>query len=389
MSTKFTKVIVISVALVLALSSCSSEKSSSEKVDKKSQDTTTTRPAQEPVLKTQVILDELSKPWDIAFVDNKSFIFTEKNGTLNIFKNGSSKKITSIKDVKSEGEGGLLGLDLDSNFEKNRFLYVCFNSKSAKDVRVARYVFNEKNDTIGEEKIIVDGIPSKDSGRHSGCRIRSAKDGSLFIGTGDSANSKNPQSPTSLGGKILRVDREGKGIKGNLGNPFDDRIFNFGHRNVQGIALFDEPLDGVFGFSVEHGPDRDDEINLIRNGNFGWAPTGGYDESVPMTDTKKFPDAIPAIWSSGDPTIAPSGATLVSGENWGSYNGSMAVAVLKGQKLKIIKFDKNYSIVFDIDAITGFGRIRSVVQGPDGNLYFATDDESNGKIIKVTPKFSN
>ncbi|HQZ14694.1 MAG TPA: PQQ-dependent sugar dehydrogenase, partial [Acidimicrobiia bacterium] len=111
MSTKFTKVIVISVALVLALSSCSSEKSSSEKVDKKSQDTTTTRPAQEPVLKTQVILDELSKPWDIAFVDNKSFIFTEKNGTLNIFKNGSSKKITSIKDVKNEGEGGLLGLD--------------------------------------------------------------------------------------------------------------------------------------------------------------------------------------------------------------------------------------------------------------------------------------
>jgi glucose/arabinose dehydrogenase len=277
-------------------------------------------------------------------------------------------------------------MSIDSDFNKNRLIYLCYNSKSGSDVRIVQYKINESLTSISGEKSIVDGLPAASGGRHSGCRIRTAKDGTIFIGTGDAAKASTPQSRNLLGGKILRVDRNGKSIPGNLTAPFDDRILSYGHRNVQGITLFDEPIDGVFGFSAEHGPDRDDEVNLIKAGNYGWAPTGDYNENVPMTDLDKFPDAIPAFWSSGKPTIATSGLTLISGEKWGSYNGALAVAALKGEQVKIIGFRNDYSIAFEESILTEFGRIRVVVQGPDNNLYLAIDDKENGKIIKVTPK---
>ena len=386
------KIQTVSALLILSLVlvACSSGNETSKSKSTTSKETTTSSlPPTQPKLETQVLLDNLSKPWDIAFVDKQTYLFTEKSGTLNIVKNGEQTELAKISDVRDEGEGGLLGLAVDSNFKDNGFIYVCFNSQSARDIRIARYEINGDLTKLQNEKIIVSGINSADGGRHSGCRIRSASDGTLFVGTGDAANAKTPQNPKSLSGKVLRIDRDGKGIKGNLGEPFDSRIISYGHRNVQGIALFDKPIDGIFGFSIEHGPEKDDEVNLIRTGNFGWAPTGNYNESVPMTDTKKFPDAISAVWSSGDPTIAPSGATLISGEKWGTFNGALAVAVLKDKKVKVLKFDQNYGISFDVDVLSEFGRIRSIVQGPDGNLYFATDDESNGKIVKVTPSIAN
>jgi len=387
------KRIIVTSALIIisfALAACSSDDKTSESTStSKSTTTKSTPPPVQPELETSVLFDGLSKPWDIAFIDKQTFLFTEKSGSIKVVKKNELSELAKISDVKDAGEGGLLGLAIDTDFDTNRFIYVCFNSKKASDIRVARYEVDQNVTKIQNEKIIVTGINSKESGRHSGCRIKSANDGNLFVGTGDAANANTPQNPKSLSGKILRIDREGKGVQGNLGEPFDNRIFNYGHRNVQGIALFDKPTDGVYGFSAEHGPDIDDEVNLIRSGNFGWAPTGSYNESVPMTDTRKFPDAISAVWSSGDPTIAPSGATLISGEKWGTYNGALALAVLKGSKVKILKFDRDYSISFDVDVLKDFGRIRSIVQGPDGNLYFVTDDSSDGKIVKVTPSISS
>ena len=194
--------------------------------------------------------------------------------------------------------------------------------------------------------------------------------------------------PGSLGGKILRVDRDGKPAPGNVGGQYDPRVFSYGHRNVQALAFFPAAQQGVLGVSVEHGSTVDDEVNLLRPGNFGWAPPAqGYNESgVPMTDKARFPDAVDAIWRSGNPTQAPSGATFVHGGQWKAWDGYLVVAMLKDRRLKALAIDVQNRVTAEHTLFEGrFGRLRTAVQGPDGNLYIATDNPSDNQIIRVTP----
>ncbi|MEK7153853.1 MAG: PQQ-dependent sugar dehydrogenase, partial [Patescibacteria group bacterium] len=159
--------------------------------------------------------------------------------------------------------------------------------------------------------------------------------------------------------------------------------------NTQGIAFFGSAIGGVVGISVEHGSSVDDEVNPLKPGNFGWAPPDGpYDESVPMTDKDRFPNAIEAIWSSGDPTQAPSGATVVRGSRWKAWEDAVAVAVLKDRHLKILVLDDKLRVSKEERRFEGeFGRIRTAVQGPDNLLYISTDNgKGQDRIIKIVPR---
>jgi glucose/arabinose dehydrogenase len=346
------------------------------------------KPLAEPKLITTEAAGGLLHPWDMVFLPDNSLLFNERSGLISRLSNGKKETVADINDVYAVGEGGLTGLALDSKFAENRYIYTCFNARTASglDVRLVRWKLSADNTKLEDRSDIVTGIPSNASGRHSGCRVRVAKDGHLWVGTGDAAKASNPQDPKSLGGKILHITRDGMPAGNNLPAPFDPRIFSYGHRNVQGIVLFDEPKDDVYGYSVEHGSDKDDEVNLLKNGNFGWAPKVTYVENgIPMTDLARFPDAVSAIWSSGSPTIAPSGAAQLKGEKWGTYNGAVAVAVLKGKQIKILQFDTSYKLAQEKTTLGEFGRIRSVAQDLNGDLYLSTDNGSNDKIIKITP----
>lgn len=345
-----------------------------------------TEPLKEPRLTTETIVEGLENPWDIAFLPDGTPLVNERSGEISLIKDGNVSQIFNVADVYDVGEGGLTGMALDSDFATNRYLYTCFNSSASNgiDVRLVRWTMNADNTSLGDRTDIVTGMPSNQSGRHSGCRVKSAADGTLWIGTGDAAKASTPQDPNSLGGKILHVTRDGKGVEGNQGAPFDARIFSYGHRNIQGIALFDQPKNGVYGYSVEHGSDIDDEINLLTNGNFGWAPKTPYiEDGVSMTDLERFPDAVSAVWSSGDFTIAPSGASILRGENWGLWNGAVAMAVLKDKHVRIMRFDENNKLVEEKSILGDFGRIRSATLGPDGALYLTTDNSKNDKVVKV------
>jgi glucose/arabinose dehydrogenase len=344
-------------------------------------------------LTVTTVVSGLDHPWDLAFTPGGSMVFTERSGPIKIRKNtGTMRTLADPADVQVLSEGGMLGIAVDPNFSQNRRIYTCFlsNKGGALDVRVVRWRINNAVTALGERADIVTGIPvnqSGQTGRHSGCRPRFGPDGNLWIGTGDSATGTVPQSPTSLGGKVLRVDTNGAGVSGNMTAPFDHRIYNYGHRNVQGLAF----SPGGKAYSIEHGTDRDDEINrLVAKANYGWDPVPdgggtGYDESQPMTDFEKFPNAVGAVWSSGNPTIAPSGGTFLHGDQWKGWNASLAVAVLKGQQLRIIGFtgDGNH-VEQQWVPITNQGRLRTAVQGPDGDLYIA-QDASPGKILRVHP----
>lgn len=345
-----------------------------------------------PSIKVETVADGLNYPWDVDVSGAGDIIYTERGGTVGIVRDGKPTVIATIKDVRATGEGGLMGMTLDPEFVKNHQLYVCFNAKAASynDVRVVRFKINDDFSGLSDRSDIVTGMPSNESGRHSGCRPRFGADGNLWIGTGDTAKGSVAQDPESLGGKVLRVDKNGKSVVGNMGSPFDGRIFSYGHRNVQGLAMPKNPRsDRIYGYSIEHGPDRDDEVNALVKGNFGWDPVpGAYNEAVSMTDTNKFPGAIRALWSSGaTETIAPSGAAMLEGENWKGWNGALAMAVLKGQHIQIFTFDDNGAIKNETEILDNYGRIRSVVQAPDGSLYVTTDNgKQQDKILKLTPQ---
>ena len=343
----------------------------------------------EPKLVTEEVLTGLSHPWDVVFLPDGTLLFNERGGTVSKLENGSKKVIADINEVYAVGEGGLTGLALDADFASNRYLYTCYNARTASglDVRLVRWKLSADGNSLEDKRSIVTGIPSNSSGRHSGCRVRSDKAGDLWVGTGDAAVASHPQNPQSLGGKILHITRDGMPAGNNLPAPFDPRIFSYGHRNVQGIALFDAPRDDdVYGYSIEHGSSRDDEINLLKAGNFGWAPRVTYIEAgVPMTDTARFPEAVSAVWSSGSPTIAPSGGTLLKTQNWGTWQNAVAMAVLKGRQVKIMRFDTTDKLVEEKTILTDFGRVRSVSLDAAGNAYITTDNGSSDKIIKVVP----
>ena len=341
-------------------------------------------------LRVSTVVSGIGRPWDLAFSPGGSLFFTERAGRIRIrTTSGEVRTLAQPADVAAIGEGGMMGIAVDPGFSQNRRIYTCFRSTAggAADIRLVRWRVNNAVTGLGSRTDIVTGMPTNSSGRHSGCRPRFGPDGAIWMGTGDAATGSVPQDPHSLGGKVLRIDTDGHGIAGNATAPFDPRIYTYGHRNVQGIAF----SNGGKAYSIEHGPDRDDEVNrLVARANYGWDPRppgggSGYDESQPMTNTTKYPSARRAVWSSSTPTIAPSGGTFLKGDRWSGWANTLAVAVLKGQQLRVLAFDQSGGAVDQQWVrITDRGRLRVAVQGPDGNLYLAVDDDP-GTILAVTP----
>lgn len=345
-----------------------------------------------PTFQASELASGLWHPWDLAFLSATDFVFTQRDGTFSLYRNGAISKINGMNDVTADGEGGLMGLAADPQFAGNRYLYACFFTQGS-DIRVGRWKLSTDMVNLSDRRDIVTGIKAYPTGWHAGCRIAFGPDGYLWITTGDAAMAGTSQDLKGLAGKVLRVDRDGNAAPGNLGGTADARIYSYGHRNVQGIAFFPSPKNGVPGLTSEHGPTVDDEINELRKGNFGWNRTDPNNDTGNMTDTSQWPDAILPIWKSGNPTQAPSGMEIINSPLWKSWNGAAAIAMQKTKHLKILSLDANNKVTKEEKVLDGtYGRLRTVRQGPDGSLYILTDNASNDdfntkvdKIIKLTP----
>lgn len=332
-------------------------------------------------LKVEEIAGGFQHAWDLGFLPDGSMLVTERPGTIKLVRGGQVSPVDiDLGDVQARGEGGLMGMVIHPD---NQRFTVCYNT--ARDVRLV--TFRLEGTRATKVKDLVTGMPSNSSGRHSGCRPTLGPDGAMYVATGDIAQARNPQDRTSLGGKVLRIDPEtGEGASGNpfigSGNANERRIFTYGHRNVQGV-VFRPNSDQAF--SAEHGPAIDDEVNLLRAGaNYGWDPSrggtrGGYDESVPMTDLQRFPDAVPALWSSGSSTEAICQAAF--------WNDKLAITALKGSKLLLFTLDaagkvQNVSIPDELN--DRYGRLRAARTAPDGSLYITTSNGSDDKLLRLT-----
>jgi glucose/arabinose dehydrogenase len=334
-----------------------------------------------PALDVTVVADGFDHPWDVVQAPDGTLLVDERAGGFTaVLPDGTREVAADLDDLFADGETGLMGLALDPGFESNRRLYSCQGSDDGQVVVLGWTVAADWSAATRVADPLVGGIPLNGrSGRHGGCRLTFAPDGILLVGTGDSADGSVPQDPRSLGGKVLRVDPA----------TGERAVWTLGHRNVQGLAV--RPGSGQV-FAVEHGPDRDDEVNLLRDGgNYGWDPDGdgSYDESVPMTDPA-IPGAIPAVWSSGRRTLATSGATFLDGRQWGAYDGLLLVALLKAQGVLALRLDDAGAVQeqFRLPELDGaYGRIRTVLRGVDGALYVTTDNGGGtDALLRVTPR---
>lgn len=367
-----------------------------------------------PTLRVETVTSGLDHPWDVAFLGPDRMLVTQRGGALSLVRTAGGP-VTPVAvretgatapppgpvdpDVYARGEAGLMGVAAFPDAATSGAFVTCEAHQTQgtpDDVRLV--VWRLAPDGTSAQKVrdpLVGGLPLNPSGRHSGCRPTFAPDGSLLVGTGDTARATIAQDRASLGGKVLRIDPLTGGPA--AGNPFassgsaaERLVSGYGHRNVQAVAI--QPGTGR-AWSVEHGPDVDDEVNVVVPGaNYGWDPARGgetpgrYDESVPMTDLAHHPDAVRAAWSSGPSTVAPSGADFLAGPSWGDLAGSLAVATLAGQRMLLMRPDGTGIGTVTTPAALDHthGRLRGARLGPDGALYVTTDNGRADEILRVT-----
>jgi glucose/arabinose dehydrogenase len=368
-----------------------------------------------PSLARTVVLAGLANPWDLAFTPDGALLYTERGRGLSVRRtDGSTALLFRPADLVAEGQSGFNGVAVDPDFAANRrvYVYMASNAGGERDNRVIRLVVDAGYTAVSDRSDIVAGISYKrvaapgapgGAGAHNGGRIRFGPDGFLYITTGDTHHPAVPQSPSALGGKVLRVRTDGSAAPGNAAPAgFDARVYAYGFRNPQGITFRPAgALNAGQPYISEHGPGHSDEVTaLSAGGNGGWDPGCrddparycGYGSNqadgspTPMTDLAKFPAALRPLWNNNGRSQGMSGSSFLSGAQWRDWNGALVVAFLAGQRLEILRLSDDGSLASTTPVFATLGvRLRAVVLGNDGALYVSTDGKSGGdEIWRVT-----
>jgi glucose/arabinose dehydrogenase len=343
-----------------------------------------------PTLTGRVVQDGLVIPWDIAFAPTGQMIVTERPGRVRVFAGGQIDAdlvaTSTIGNVHAEGEAGVMGIAIDHNFASNRWVYICVSrdDNGAWRNQLIRYRLTAGWRLDFSKYLIRTGMRANTI--HNGCAVQEGPDHKLWLSMGDANHPFDAQNPSKLNGKILRINRDGSIPSDNPiwpGHSSPTRVYTIGHRNPQGIAF--HPENGR-AYAVEHGPDRDDEINWIRAGrNYGWpCVTGRNNPFMSCSGDAHF--SFPA-WSTEGPTLATSGGVFLNGANWESWNDDLMVCTLKQSDLR------RFTVASDGQPITQrsllfndrWGRLRAAVLGPGNKLYLTTSNGSNDKVIRITP----
>ncbi len=337
--------------------------------------------------KIETVAENLTIPWSIDWLPDGTALFTERNGYLREIQNGKLVQEPLLSLGVGSGEGGLLGVAVDPQFEQNNYIYLYYTYNELVSIsnKVVRYQL--VNGEVTEDKVLIDGIPG--ASYHDGGRIQFGPDGKLYITTGDAGNPDLAQDVNSVAGKILRINSDGTIPEDN---PWESSpVYSIGHRNPQGID-WDEAGNLV---ATEHGPSgwrglAHDEINVITPGtNYGWPDVIG-DETLEGLQNP--------ILHTGADTWAPSGSEFYDGDKIPQWTGKYFVATLRGSHLHMIDFDLENNKVISHEKLfqNEFGRLRDVQTGPDGYLYILTSNQdgrgipgfNDDRILRIVPDYN-
>ena len=302
----------------------------------------------EPVL-DRTVAKGLEVPWGLVFLRSGDAVVGERESgrLLRVTPEGRTRtlgEVAGLAAAGAPGEGGLLGLALAPGDDDTLFAYLSTRS----DNRVVR--LSLAGGRVGRPRPVLAGIPT--SANHHGGQLLLDRDGMLFVSTGDAQDGALAQRRSSLAGKILRVRLDGRAAPGN---PFDSRVWSYGHRNVEGLAL---DAAGRL-WATEFGEQSADELNLIRPGrNYGWPAVEGRAEDRRYTAPR-------ATWSPTS-TCSPAGLAVAGST---AFVGALQGRCLFGVPLSGSRAGRPRAYLKG-----DHGRIRTVALAPDGSLWITTSN---------------
>ncbi|BDQ30133.1 glucose sorbosone dehydrogenase [Nitrosopumilus zosterae] len=318
-----------------------------------------------------ILAEKLDKPRAIAVYENRIFV-TEKDGLIRVVQDGNllESPLAAFRPA-NVFDGGLLGIALHPNFPNNHFLYVFLTYEEDGELWNKIIRITESENKLQDAETILDKIPG--SSFTNGGFIKFGPDEKLYVGTGTISDASHlPQDLNSLSGKILRLNDDGT-IPDD--NPFSDSpVYSLGHRNPQGMTWDDK---GNLYVS-EFGPEKNDEINMIKAGkNYGWP-------EQECSGNVNFEDAVLCY----DPSIEPGGILFYTGDKL-DFEFPFIMASMRSANLYQVDFEEGLSSQKSI--LSGIGRVRDVVEGDDGSLYVITSntdgkgfpDRTDDKLLRI------
>ena len=351
-------------------------------------------PAEPSKIKVESFARGLEHPWGLQFLPDGRMLVTERAGRIRLVsKDGklSPAILEGLPAVAAVGQGGLLDVLLAPDFAKSGTIYFSYSeprgsSENGTSVARARLVTDRDGGAHLEDvKVIFRQQPAANSAFHFGSRLVWARDGTLFVTTGERNKLRaEAQNPANDIGKIIRINPDGTVPADNPRLPgWAPEVWSIGHRNVQGAAI--RPGTGTL-YTVEHGARGGDELNHPEKGkNYGWPIiTYGIDyDGSKIGEGSEKPGMEPAVYY-WKPSIATSGLAFYTGDLFPGWKGNAFVGGLAGQHIERLVFD-GYNVVAAEKLLTDLGkRIRDIRQGPDGALWVLTD-EADGEILRISP----
>lgn len=337
--------------------------------------------------RVEQVADGFVHPWAIEFLPSGAALVTERPGRLWILDNGTRREVSGLPEIAVIGQGGLLDIRIDPDFDDNEIVYYSYSTREGSGYGTAVDRARLSGTSLVDRRTIFTVNSFVTGGRHFGSRIVFDSEGNVLITVGDRGLQDPAQDTSNHLGTTIRIAADG-GIPSD--NPFvgdpsvPDEIYSYGHRNAQGMVV--DPRDGTI-WQHEHGPRGGDEVNTIRSGaNYGWpAITYGraYSGGKIGQGTAAPGMEQPVIhWT---PSIAPSGMELYLGDLFPQWRGDLFVGALAGTHLRRLVLDGESVVRQEVLLDGTIGRIRDVAEGPDGALWLLTD-AANGGVHRIVPE---